>query len=33
GFRTIINTGSDGGQEVGHIHIHILGGKGLAKFN
>lgn len=33
GFRTIINTGPDGGQEVGHIHIHILGGKGLAKFN
>jgi histidine triad (HIT) family protein len=33
GFRTIINTGPDGGQEVGHLHIHILGGKGLAKFN
>ena len=33
GFRTIINTGPDGGQEVGHIHIHILGGKGLAIFN
>ncbi|HDY84900.1 hypothetical protein LCGC14_0802030 [marine sediment metagenome] len=33
GFRTIINTGPDGGQEVPHLHIHILGGKGLAKFN
>jgi histidine triad (HIT) family protein len=33
GFRTIINTGPDGGQEVDHLHIHILGGKGLAKFN
>lgn len=33
GFRTIINTGPDGGQEVGHLHFHILGGKGLAKFN
>jgi len=33
GFRTIINTGPDGGQEVGHLHIHILGGKGLPGFN
>jgi histidine triad (HIT) family protein len=33
GFRTIINTGPDGGQEVDHLHMHILGGKGLAKFN
>jgi len=33
GFRTIINTGPDGGQEVGHLHMHILGGKGLARFN
>ncbi len=27
GFRTIINTGPDGGQEVDHIHFHILGGR------
>lgn len=33
GFRTIINTGPDGGQEVGHLHIHLLGGKGLPGFN
>lgn len=33
GFRTIINTGAGGGQEVGHLHIHILGGKGLPGFN
>ena len=33
GFRTIINTGPGGGQEVGHLHIHILGGKGMPGFN
>ena len=26
GFRTIINTGRIGGQEVYHLHIHIMGG-------
>lgn len=26
GFRTIINSGRVGGQEVYHLHIHILGG-------
>ncbi|MFW5450404.1 MAG: histidine triad nucleotide-binding protein [Methylophagaceae bacterium] len=33
GFRTIINTGPGGGQEVGHLHIHILGGKTMPGFN
>jgi histidine triad (HIT) family protein len=27
GFRTIINTGRVGRQDVYHLHIHILGGK------
>lgn len=26
GFKTLINTGVDGGQEVFHIHLHVLGG-------
>ncbi len=30
GFRTVINTGSGGGQVVFHLHIHLLGGKKLA---
>lgn len=28
GFRTVINTGRGGGQEVFHLHMHIIGGKG-----
>lgn len=27
GFRTVINTGRVGGQEVYHLHIHVLGGR------
>ena len=26
GFKTVINTGHDGGQEVHHLHVHVLGG-------
>jgi len=32
GFRTIINTGRGGGQEVMHLHMHILGGGTLPGF-
>ena len=27
GFRSIANTGVNGGQEVPHYHVHLLGGK------
>jgi histidine triad (HIT) family protein len=26
GFRIVINNGPDGGQEVYHLHVHVLGG-------
>ena len=29
GFRVITNCGEDGGQTVGHLHFHILGGRKL----
>jgi len=30
GYRTVINTGTHGGQSVFHLHVHILGGRPLA---
>lgn len=27
GFRLVVNTGSDGGQTVGHVHVHVLAGR------
>ena len=29
GFRFVINSGPDGGQTVDHLHLHVLGGRGL----
>jgi len=29
GYRTVINTGAGAGQSVFHIHVHVLGGRGL----
>ena len=31
GWRLISNSGSDGGQEVPHFHVHLLGGKSLGE--
>lgn len=27
GFRLVFNTGADGGQEVDHVHAHVIGGR------
>ena len=29
GYRTVINTNADAGQTVFHIHMHLLGGRGM----
>lgn len=29
GYRLIINCNADGGQEVYHLHLHLLGGRAL----
>ena len=29
GFRSIANTGANGGQEVPHFHLHLLGGAAI----
>lgn len=30
GYRVVVNSGQDGGQSVGHLHLHLLGGRGMA---
>ncbi len=32
GYRTIVNTGPSGGQEIFHLHLHLLGGGRLPGF-
>ena len=27
GYRLVLNQGGDGGQSVGHVHVHLLGGR------
>ena len=31
GWRLIANTGAEGGQEVEHLHLHVLGGRPLGR--
>ena len=31
GYRLIVNCGHDGGQEVYHLHMHLLGGRRLGR--
>ena len=31
GFRTVINTGEEGGQTIPHLHLHLLAGRGFAE--
>ena len=32
GYRALVNVGPDGGQEVQHLHFHVLGGEDLGDF-
>ena len=29
GYRLVINTGANGGQSVGHLHQHLIGGRAM----
>jgi histidine triad (HIT) family protein len=29
GFRLVLNCNADAGQSVGHVHLHVLGGRAL----
>jgi len=31
GWRLIVNTGEHGGQEVAHLHLHVIGGRRLGR--
>jgi len=31
GYRSLVNVGGDGGQEVPHLHFHIFGGEKVGK--
>ena len=31
GYRVLCNAGRDGGQEVAHLHLHVVGGRRLGR--
>ena len=31
GYKLLLRTGEDGGQEVGHVHLHLIGGAKLSE--
>ena len=31
GYKVLIRTGADGGQEVPHVHVHVIGGAPLVE--
>jgi len=31
GYRSLVNIGEDGGQEVSHLHFHIFGGEKIGR--
>ena len=31
GYRSLVNVGKNGGQEVPHLHFHIFGGENVGK--
>ena len=31
GYRSLVNVGENGGQEVAHLHFHIFGGEKVGK--
>ncbi len=33
GYRVITNAGPDSGQEVDHLHLHVMGGERLGEFH
>ena len=30
GFRVVVNSGVKGGQTVGHLHVHVIGGREMS---
>jgi histidine triad (HIT) family protein len=31
GYRSLVNVGKNGGQEVPHLHFHVFGGEKIGK--